>query len=421
MVRWFKQHWSGKKPPRPVVTGVGIVSPIGTGQDAFWAALLAGRTGVRKISLFDATHYPTRIAAEVPDLDEWEEKLLSARQRNHFSRAARMALIAYKLAHVDSGLREFDPFRTAVVTGSASIAFEVLEEQIRRSSSALLDFSQGEMEPLSMLRTVMSAPTNAIALDAGIEGYSTTVTNACASALSAIALGADRIRRDEAEVVIAGGVDAPITPIVLNAHCAARLLTTNNEDPETVLEPFDMRRTKPVLGEGSAYLILEDRERALARGARIYAEIGGYAQMQENMNEIFPMDRSGSKWAACLKAAGTEGVSHISAHGPSDRIIDRTENLALKTAFGERAQSLFITSIKGAVGSGMASASALQVAAAVLSLKHQMIPPIYNYKEPDPECDLRYIPEAMSARIKTILLSSHGLGGINCALRVSGA
>jgi len=410
-----------RKMPRPVVTGVGIVSPLGTGNERFWAALLAGKTGVRPISLFDASKYPTRIAAEVPDLEEWEEKLLSERQRTHFSRAARMALIAYKLARRDSGLKEFDPFRTAVVTGSASIAFEVLEHQIQRSETALLNYAPGEMEPLAMLRTVMSAPTNAIALDANIEGYATTVTNACASALSAVSMGAERIRRGEAEVVIAGGVDAPITPIVLNAHCAARLLTTNNDNPEDVLEPFDIRRTKPVLGEGAAYLILEDRARAVARGARIYAEIGRYSQQQENMNEIFPMDRSGSKWASCLQAAGVQGVAHVSAHGPSDRIIDRTETVALKTAFGSAAVGLKITSIKGAVGSGMASASALQVAAAVLSLHEQTIPPIYNYLEPDPECDLAYVDKPVQTRLRTILLSSHGLGGINCALRIEEA
>lgn len=410
-----------KREPRAVVTGVGIVSPLGTGNEVFWNSLVAGKTGVRPISLFDATKYPTRIAAEVPDLMEWEEKILSERQRTHFSRAARMALIAYKLAHQDCGLKEFDPFRTAIVTGSASIAFEILEHQIQRSETALLNYAAGEMEPLAMLRTIMSAPTNAIALDARIEGFATTITNACASALSAVSVGADRIRRGEAEVVIAGGVDAPITPIVLNAHCAARLLTTNNENPESVLEPFDLRRTKPVLGEGAAYLILEDRARAIARGARIYAEIGSYAQHQENMNEIFPMDRSGSKWAACLKAAGIQGVGDVSAHGPSDRIIDKTETVALKTAFGAAAPSLRITSIKGAVGSGMASASALQVAAAVLSLHYQTVPPIYNYLEPDPECDLSYVNKALRKRIRTILLSSHGLGGINCALRIEEA
>lgn len=407
--------------PRAVVTGIGIVSPVGTGNERFWESLVAGRTGVRPISLFDASKYPTRIAAEVPDLEEWEEKMLSERQRTHFSRAARMALIAYKLAHRDSGLKEFDPFRTAVVTGSASIAFEVLEHQIQRSATALLNFAPGEMEPLAMLRTVMRAPTNAIALDAKIEGYATTVTNACASGLSAVAMGAERIRRGEAEVVIAGGVDAPITPIVLNAHCAARLLTTNNENPEDVLEPFDLRRTKPVLGEGAAYLILEDRARAIARGARIYAEIGSFAQQQENMNEIFPMDRSGNKWAACLQAAGVQGVEHVSAHGPSDRVIDKTETVALKTAFGAAAGKLKITSIKGAVGSGMASASALQVAAAVLSLHQQTIPPIYNYLQPDPECDLACVDKPVQTRLRTILLSSHGLGGINCALRIEEA
>src|SRR5690606_24959993 len=145
--------------------------------------------------------------------------------------------------------------------------------QIGRSESGLLDFKQGEMERLAMLRTIMSAPANAIALDAGVNGYVTTVTNSCASALTAVAQGADRVRQNQAEVVICGGVDAPITPIVLNAHCAADLLTTLNCDPTHALAPFDRRRTKPALGEGAAFFIVEDRTRAIARGARIYAEV----------------------------------------------------------------------------------------------------------------------------------------------------
>ncbi len=424
MIFWhrFSPHRGRRERPkvsRPVITGIGVVSPIGIGHSLFWDSLLSGKTGIDRITLFDASKYPTQIAAEVRDLDE--SAYLTERQQKHFSRMARLALVAFRLAQADCGLAHFDRFRTDVVLGSASIAFEVLERQIGRSDTGLLDFKEGEMETLAMLRTIMSAPANAIALDAGLEGYVTTVTNACASALTAVAQGAERIRHNQAEVVICGGVDTPITPIVLNAHCSAGLLTTQNGDPRLALAPFDARRTKPALGEGAAVFIVEDRARAVARGARIYAEIEGFAQANENINELFMMDRSGQAWSEVMKRAGVEGVDHINAHGPSDRTIDRTETTAIRFAFGKREAHMPVTSIKGAVGSGMASAGAFQIAASALTLHTGTIPPIYNYGEPDPNCDLDCVAHPRSTRTGRVMISSHALGGVNSILVLGAA
>lgn len=405
-------------PIRVALTGIGVVSPIGIGKTEFWKNLLAGKTGIKPITLFDAESYPSRLAGEISDFDPVQ--YLPEKTAKRFSRATQFTLIATEEAFADSGIKTIDPYRTDVIMGTGTSAFDVIEKEIMKSPSAGRRFEPGVIDPLAMTKAFANAPACAIALMYGTKSYVTTVTTACASAVNALGHAYNRIRSGDADVAIAGSVDTPINRMIYGAFCAARFLTTGRT-PEEAVCPFDERRTKRALGEGAAVFILEDMEYAISRGARIYAEITGYRQSAENVNELYMLDTTGKLWGDHLAALfrgrkSSENVDAVSAHAPSDRFSDAAETQAIRMVFGTQAQKIPVSSIKGAVGQGFSVAGAMQVAASALALENQTIPGTFNYRKPDPTCDLDVVAEARPAVLNRVLVNAHGIGGINSSL-----
>ena len=405
---------------RCVITGIGIVSPIGIEKENFWQNLLAGKTGVAPLTRFDGSSYPRNLVAEVTDFDETQ--YMSVRQSKYFGRSSRFAYAAAKMAMLDADLEQPDPLQTDVLLGCAVGAYEALENALVRSKKGLLEFEPGLMDMRDLLQSVTYSPASAIALLAQAEGYVSTVSSSCVSGLNAIGLASERIREGKARIVFTGGVDTPISRIVMSALAGAGMTPGDNpESPADSLCPFDQRRTKSVLGEGAGVFILEDYEHARARGARIYAEIVSFAQGSENINELFMPDRSANSWSRVVKKAlqaVSGGVGYINAHAPSDTMLDKLEADMLVQTFGDaELQDTPTSSIKGAVGSPFSAAGAFQVASSALALFHGQIPPNYNYKVPDPEVVLKVAERATAApRLKKVLVNGHGLGGLNTAI-----
>jgi 3-oxoacyl-(acyl-carrier-protein) synthase len=405
---------------RCVITGIGIVSPIGISKQVFWQNLLAGETGVGPVTRFDASSYPRDLVAEVKDFDE--SAYLSARQSKYFGRSSKFAYAAAKLAMQDADLGHFDPLQTDVLVGCAVGGYEALENALVRSKKGLLEFEEGLMDMRDLLQSVTYSPASAIALLSQAEGYVSTVSSSCVSGLNAIGLASERIKEGKARIVFTGGVDTPISRVVMGALAGAGMTPGDDPDaPENSLCPFDQRRTKSVLGEGAGIFILEDYEHARARGACIYAEIVSFAQGSENMNELFMPDRSAKSWSRVVGKAMQaikKPIGYINAHAPSDTLLDKLEANMLVQSFGERdTRATPISSIKGAVGSPFSAAGAFQVAASALALFHRQIPPNYNYKVPDPEFDLNVAAvKTATPRLEKVLVNGHGLGGLNTAI-----
>jgi len=419
ILKKIKARQRKNKKRRVVITGIGVVSPIGIGIDDFWKNLLAGKTGMGEITLFDPSSFPSRIAAEVKNFDPLN--YLSRMQVQSYSRASQFACSAVKLAIDDGSMDDLDPYRTDVIIGSAVSSLDIIEKEALKSPTYTVEYKPGVVNPLSILKAFISAPASAVALMLKSKGYVTTVSSACSSGINAIGLASQRIIDGHSDTAVAGGVDTPITRFVLHALCDADFLSTKNENPEDALCPFDLRHSKSALGEGAAMFILEEYNQAVSRRAKIYGEILDFAQQTENINELFMIDNQGENWAETisnvLKHKNTNKPDHIDAHGPSDSSIDKIETIAIKKALGKKAYKSSVSSIKGSIGSSMSAAGALQIASASMALYTGKIPPNYNYKISDPDCDLKH-PAKMqsSSSMNHILVNSHGLGGNNASL-----
>lgn len=404
---------------RVVITGIGVVSPIGCGIETFWSNLLENKPGVDKISLFDASSFPSQIAAEVTEFIP--EKYLSKSQIKFQSRSGQFSCAAYKMASDDANLQDTDPYRTDVIMGASIPSLQVIDDQINNSETALAEYEPGKFDPLFALKFFTNGPSSAIGLMSNAKGYITTVSSACSSGLTALGTAAQRIRDGYTDVAITGAVDTPINQIVLNAFCSAKQVTTRNDDPANALCPFDAKRTRPALGEGAAVFILEEAEHALARGAKIYSEILSFYQDHENTNVLFACEKSGKSWANNIRKA-VEGSDqkfnpdYISAHAPSDTLIDRIECEAIKMALGEKANKIPTSSIKGVLGSAFSAAGAFQIASSAMAIFTGIMPPSSNYKDPDIECDLKFIKKFGKKRINQVLVNSHALGSTNASL-----
>lgn len=398
---------------RVVITGIGVVSPIGTGLDKFWQNLLAGETGIGPITLFDASTFPCRIAAEVKDFEP--AKYLAPRQQRYYSRGTQFVCAAYDMARRDANIEHFDPYRTDVIMGTAISSFGVIEEELLKRPDGIAEY-KGVEDPSAMFKAIVSAPSTAVALMAGTQSYVTTVSSACTSGVNAIGLGYDRIASGLSTTAICGGVDTPINRLVLASFCAANFLTEVNDVNDAVC-PFDARHTKSVLCEGAGVFVLEELEQAKARRARIYAEITGFTQETENLNELFLPDKTGERWArAITKTVANRKVGHVNAHAPSDVFIDRIEAKALGRVLGRRKKTL-VSSIKGSVGGNFTPAGIFQIASAAMTIKTGIIPPVCNFKYPDPECKLNIPKKSKSAgKIRSVLVNTRGVGSYNSSL-----
>ncbi|ACX52095.1 3-oxoacyl-(acyl-carrier-protein) synthase 2 [Ammonifex degensii KC4] len=403
---------------RVVVTGLGVISPIGIGKDAFWEALVQGKSGVGRITHFDPSAYRTQIAAEVRGFDPG--LYLDKREIRHLDRYSQFALVAARMALEDAGIKpdNVDPDRVGVILGCGIGGIATFEEQ----AQVLFQKGPARISPFFVPMMIANMAAGQIAIAHRFYGPNSTVVTACASSNHAIGEAFRVLQRGEADVMLTGGTEAAITPLAIAGFCAMRAMSTRNEEPERACRPFDATRDGFVIGEGAAILVLERLEHALARGARIYAELVGYGQSCDGYHVTAP-DPEGEGAAKAMRRAladaglKPEEVSYINAHGTSTPLNDKVETLAIKKVFGKAAYRIPVSSTKSMTGHLLGAAGGVEAAACVLSIVHGIVPPTINYEHPDPECDLDYVPnQARSMRVEVALSNGFGFGGHNATL-----
>lgn len=404
---------------RVVITGIGVVSPVGIGKEAFWNSLINGRSGVGKITLFDADQYPVKIAGEVKDFDLSDT--LDSKELRHLDRFVQFAIKAAGEAIEDSGLDiPSMAERVGVIVGSGIGGLRTLEDQ----HIVLRERGPRRVNPFLIPMMIPDLAAGQISIYFGAKGPNFCPVSACATANHAIGEAFETIRRGAADACIAGGAEAPITPLGVAGFAAMKVLSTRNDEPERASRPFDAQRDGFVMGEGSGIIILEELESALSRGANIRAEIIGYGATDDAYHITNP-DAEGNGAIRSMRIAIDEAgiepadVDYINAHGTSTKPNDKGETLAIKKVFGDRAKSLLISSTKSMTGHLLGAGGAIELIASVLAIESNTVPPTINQEYPDPECDLNYVPnKAVKADIVYALSNSFGFGGHNASLLV---
>ena len=410
------------KRTRVVVTGMGAITPLGRTPDEFWRNLLAGKSGIGPVTLFDTSKYKTRIAGEVKDFDVTKYNV-EAKDARRMGRATLFALAAAKDALTDAGFLEGlkENERAGVLLGTALGGFvEAIE-----AHNGFLQKGPDRMSPFLAAVILPNMPSFYVANYYRARGYNSTVVTECAAGTHATGAAAEIIRRGDADIMLTGGADAVISEIVFGAFGVMRAMTTRNDEPTRASRPFDKDRDGFVIGEGSAILVLEKLEHALARGARIYAEVLGYATNSDAYHFAAPDPQAIGATNVIRDAMRNAGVTadqvdYINAHGTSTPLNDAGETLAIKNVFGDRAYKIPISSTKSMIGHSMGAAGAFEAVACVMTLRDQKIHPTINYDTPDPACDLDYVPNtARAANVDIALSNSFGLGGQNACLVLS--
>lgn len=403
---------------RVVVTGLGPVTPIGTGKDAFWQALLEGVSAGGPITAFDTTDYTTTIAAEITDFDP--SPWLDRREARHMDRFTQFAMAAGLLAVEDASL--------AVAPGEAGRVGVLMGSGIGGTASwwaqheILRERGPHRVSPYFVPMLISNIAGGQLAIRLGLKGPNFCINSACATGNHAIGEAAAIIRRGEADVMIAGGAEAAITPLAVAGFCSLRALTTRNDDPTHASRPFDASRDGFLMGEGAGALVLEEMGHAMDRGAPIYGEVAGYGASCDAYHITAP-DAEGEgavrAMTTALVAAGLspEQVDYVNAHGTSTEINDVVETKVLKQVFGEHAYRLAVSSTKSQMGHLLGAAGAAEAIACLLAMQHQMIPATVNLVEPDPECDLDYVPGTpRPGRVRVAMSNGFGFGGQNAVL-----
>ena len=406
---------------RVVVTGLGAVTPVGLTVDAFWQSLLAGKSGIAEISSFDTTGFAVRIAGELKDFDP--EAYLSRREVRTMDRFAQLFYASTAQALTDAGIDYSDDpdagLRTGVMIGGGIGGIISVQESMETM------FTRGgdRMSPYTITQIIPNMGAGYVSIAFSLFGPVGCTVTACAASANAIGDAAEVIRRGAADVMVAGGVEAPIREYAVSGFAQARALSTRNDDPEGASRPFDADRDGFVMAEGAASLILEEREYALARGARIYAEVLGYGMSSDAYHITLP--KPGGTGAARAMTAAIEDagidpadIDYINAHGTSTPANDSTETAAIKLAFGEEAaRRVAISSTKSMTGHILGGAGAVEAIASVLAIRDGIVPPTINLANPDPECDLDYVPnQARTMAVDKVMSNSFGFGGHNVAL-----
>jgi act minimal PKS ketosynthase (KS/KS alpha) len=411
-------------PRRVVIVGVGVVAPQGIGTKEFWNLLVNGRTATRRISFFDPARFRSRVAAEI-DFDPAASGL-TQRQIRRMDRAAQLAVVAAREAIADSELvfADTDPARLGVTVGTAVGATMSLEQEYRVTSDdgRLYLVDQEYAVPHLYDCLVPSSFASEVAWACGAEGPVSVVSTGCTSGLDSVAHACELIREGSADILIAGATDAPISPITVACFDAIKATTPRNDDPEHASRPFDRSRNGFVLGEGAAVFVLEDLEAARSRGARIYAEIVGFGS-RCNAFHMTGLRPDGAEMAAAITAALDEAklngsdIDYINAHGSGTKQNDRHETAAFKLSLGQHAYNVPVSSIKSMIGHSLGAIGSLEIAASVLAIQHNVVPPTANLTTPDPECDLDYVPlTAREWRTNTVLSVGSGFGGFQSAM-----
>lgn len=396
-----------------VITGLGPVAPNGVGKENFWNALKEGKSGIRRITRFDPSGYPSQIAGEIPR--EWVEAVAPFPE-NGRAWSTHLIMTAAHLALQDAGLgpEALAYPRMGILMGISTTDMGIVEREYHHfqehsttTSSAL--FASFPHSAASELASAFNCAGEVVTLSAG-----------CTGGLFSIIYGVEAILRGDVDMVLAGGGDAPLTPLLYAGFCASGLLSSNHKFG-TASRPFDARRDGGILAEGAGVILLEEAERAYARGARVYARIAGWGISNSASPKQLQMSMAFSM-AQALKKGGLQpsAVDYISAHAPSDKFIDKMETKAIKEVFGKHAYNLPVSSIKSMIGNPLAAAGPLQVIAAIQAMEYKFVPPTINYEIPDPSCDLDCVPNrGRVGRIKRALVNLHGLGGCNASLVIS--
>lgn len=409
-------------PSRVVVTGLGAVTPFGVGVEALWRGLMEGRSAAGTITRFDAAGFSTRFACEAKDFDPLD--FMDARHARHADEAVQFALAASEMAVEDSGvgIGEDNRDRAGVIIGTGIGGIHTLESQ----QKVLWEKGPGRVSPYLIPMMTPDMASGEVSIKFGARGPNSAVCTACATGTHAIGDACAIVARGDAEVMIAGGTEACITPVSVAGFCAARALSKRNDAPEKASRPFDAQRDGFVMGEGAGVVVVESLAHAEARGAQAYAEIIGYGMTGDAYH--LTHNAPGGEGAAramimALRSAGVEPaeVDYINAHGTSTRPNDSAETQAIKTAFGAAAYNIPISSTKSQMGHLIGAAGAVEFIVCILAIKEGVIPATINYEEPDPECDLDYVPnKPRPKKVRTALSNSFGFGGHNAALAVRG-
>jgi 3-oxoacyl-[acyl-carrier-protein] synthase II len=405
---------------RLVITGVGIVSPIGIGKDAYCDALYKGISGAGKITLLDATSYSTKIAAEVKGFAP--ENYIDRKKAKRMARFTQMGVSAASFAMQDSGLdlSKEDMTRIGVVTGTGIGGLDVIEEEYR----TLLEKGNRRVSPFLIPMIITNMLPGEIAIQYGFRGPNYAVTSACSSANHAIGDAMRILQHGDADVMISGGAEAAITTLGLAGFCNIKALSSCNDTPEKASRPFDKNRDGFLMGEGAGIVVIETLEHAQKRGAKIYGELVGYGATDDAYHMTAPnpeAEGAAEAMKAAIADAGitTDDIDYINAHGTSTEYNDKSETLAIKKVFGERAYKIPISSTKSMTGHLLGAAGAAELIAILLCMEKGFIHPTINYETPDPECDLDYVPNTPRAhQINCALSNSLGFGGHNGVLIV---
>jgi len=403
---------------RVVVTGLGALTPVGTTAAETWRAAVDGTSGIDWIQAFDADGLPVRVAAEVKDFDP--TGLASPKEIRRLDRNVLLALAAGKEAVDDANLNGYDPMRVGILFGSAIGGFIGIMEQ----ADTLRDRGPDRVSPYFIPNVLVDAASGQLAISLGIKGPNYAPVSACATGSHAVGEGAELIRRGDADAILAGGTEACIHPLILAGFTAMRGLAAEEEDPPKASRPFDATRAGFVMGEGACVLVLEELESAQARGAQIYAEVLGYGTSNDAYHMAAPEPEAigvAKMMQAALDRAGVEPerVGYINAHGTSTPLGDAAETKAIKDVFGDHAYNLAVSSTKSVMGHCFGAAGAIEAMMCVLAVRDGVLPPTINYRNPDPTCDLDYVPnEARQADVEVALSNAMGLGGHNACVLV---
>jgi 3-oxoacyl-[acyl-carrier-protein] synthase II len=406
------------EPRRVVITGLGALTPVGNTVEEFWSSLIQGRSGIGPITRFDATDFPTRIAGEVRNFDplNFVDKKEARRLDPYLQYAVAGSVLAVRDAGLDTD--KVDATRFGVLIGSGIGGIQTLLE----NHKALLERGPDRVSPFFIPMLIINMASGLVSMRFGAKGPNSSVVTACATGNHAIGDAFRIIQRGDADIMIAGGAEAIIIPLTIAGFCAVKAMTTRNDEPQRASRPFDAERDGFVCSEGAGIVVLESREHALRRDARIYAEVRGYGMSGDAHHMTAPDpegDGAARSMAAALRDAGIapEDVGYINAHGTSTPYNDKFETLAIKRVFGEHARRLAVSSTKSMTGHLLGAAGGIEAIATALALHHGVLPPTINYEHPDPECDLDYVPnQARKQDVELAASNAFGFGGTNATL-----
>jgi len=403
---------------RVVITGMGLVTPCGVGKDAFWSALMEGRGGVDRITRFDVSKHPSKTGGEVTGFEPSDYMPRTDARRTY--RYAQFAVASSRMAIDDAGMdvaRE-KPDRVATIVGTSLPGVDFIEKQY----TDYLRHGIRKVSPYLAAAFFSGCVSSQVAMDLKVTGTSLTISTGCPSGADAMIVAVEKLRSGQYDVVLAGGSEAPLTPMCLASFCVIKATSRLNDEPTTSCRPFDRTRDGFVLGEGAAMLVFEELTHALDRGARIYAEIVGYGTSCDAFHLTRPEPSGKIAGRAVRDALVRSGVcpdevDYINAHGSSTPINDKTETLLIKRIFGDHAHRLAVSSTKSATSHCLGATPAIELAACSLAIERGRIPPTINYQHPDPECDLDYVPNrARQADVRLVVSNSFGFGGKNAAI-----